>query len=80
MTKFKEIIGLLILPIIVLGTYLAVYIIWRLLGLPVDDSVANMILEKFSKLGLGVVLVGAFLEGFFIVGQYFPGGAIVFWE
>ncbi|MBU1039302.1 VTT domain-containing protein [Patescibacteria group bacterium] len=78
MTKFKEIIGLLILPIIVLSTYLVVYVIWRLLGLPVDESVANMILEKFSELGLWVVFLGAFLEGFFIVGQYFPGGVIIF--
>lgn len=78
MPRFKDILALLILPIIVIGAYLIVYIIWRMLNLPTNEAAASLIMEKFSQYGLWLVFIGALLEGFLVVGQYFPGGAIIF--
>jgi len=78
MPRFKDILALLILPIIVVGAYLMVYIIWRMFNLPTNEAAANLVMEKFSQYGLWLVFVGALIEGFFVLGQYFPGGAIIF--
>ncbi len=78
MPKFKDVLALLILPIIVVGTYLVIYIIWQMFNLPTNEAAANLVMEKFSQYGLWLVFVGALIEGFFILGQYFPGGAIIF--
>lgn len=61
-----------------MGIYLSMYIIWRLLDLPTDDQLLAVIKEWFGKYGLAIVFVGALIEGFLLLGQYFPGGFIIF--
>lgn len=77
-TKAKEIFKLLSIPLILLGFYLLVYVVYKFLGLPSDDQLLVIIKEWFAKYGLLIVFVGALIEGFLLLGQYFPGGFIIF--
>ena len=54
------------------------YVIWKLLGLPTDDKMVDIVKGSFEKYGLWIVFVGALIEGFLLLGQYFPGGTIIF--
>ena len=74
----KKLIGVLSVPCILLVLYLAFWLIWRLLDLPADESLIALIGEYFRRYGLWVVFVSSLIEGFFILGQYFPGGLVIF--
>lgn len=77
-TKVKEILKLLSIPLVLLGFYLLMYVAYEFLGLPSDDQLLVIIKEWFAKYGLLIVFVGALIEGFLLLGQYFPGGFIIF--
>lgn len=53
-------------------------VIWKLLKLPTDDQLIVIIKSAFEKYGLWIVFISAFVEGFLLLGQYFPGGTIIF--
>ena len=76
--KTKEILKLLSIPFILMGIYLSMYVVWKLLGLPSDDQLLEIVKDWFAKYGLWIVFVGALIEGFLLLGQYFPGGFIIF--
>ena len=76
--RTKEILKLLSIPLILMGIYLSMYIVWKFLGLPSDDQLLVIVKEWFSKYGLWIVFAGALIEGFLLLGQYFPGGFIIF--
>jgi membrane protein DedA with SNARE-associated domain len=77
-TKTKEILKLISIPAILMGIYLSMYIVWKVLGLPSNDQFLVIVKEWFGKYGLWIVFVGALIEGFLLLGQYFPGGFIIF--
>ena len=77
-TKTKEILKLLSIPLILMAIYLSMYIIWKVFELPTDGQLLPIVKEWFGEYGLGVVFIGALIEGFLLLGQYFPGGFIIF--
>jgi membrane protein DedA with SNARE-associated domain len=77
-SSFKEILKLLSIPLILLAIYLSMYIIWKVLGLPTDEQMLIVVREWFLKYGLSIVFISALIEGFLLLGQYFPGGFIIF--
>lgn len=61
-----------------MAVYLSMLFIWNLLNLPKGDELISIIKEYFNKYGILVVFISALIEGFLFIGQYFPGGTIVF--
>ncbi|MBP7708048.1 VTT domain-containing protein [Candidatus Pacearchaeota archaeon] len=76
--KVKTYLGLISIPISLLVAYLILIIIWNLFNLPSGENMVLLIKDYFTKYGLITVFIGALIEGFFLVGQYFPGGFIIF--
>ncbi len=77
--RIKEIVKLLAVPLGLLSIYLSAYLIWQLLGLPSSsEELLPLIRTWFVTYGLWVVFFGALIEGFLLLGQYFPGGFVVF--
>ncbi len=77
-TKTKTMLKLLSIPLILLTVYLLVYMTWQILGLPTDDELLVIVREWFASYGLWVVFISAIIEGFLLLGQYFPGGFVIF--
>ncbi len=76
--KAKEILKLLSIPLILIGIYLSMYLVWKVLNLPTDDQLLIIVREWFVRYGLWIVFISALIEGFLLLGQYFPGGFIIF--
>jgi len=76
--KIKEYIKLLYIPLSLLVAYFLMILIWKLIGLPEGDNLVKIITNFFNNYGLLVVFIGALIEGFFLLGQYFPGSTIIF--
>lgn len=76
--KAKEILKIAAVPLILLGFYLLVTLLWKTLNLPAENELIELIQSFFGRYGLWVVFTGAFIEGFLLLGQYFPGGTIIF--
>ena len=74
----KDFLKTISIPLILVGVYLSMYAIWKILGLPSDDAMLPIVKEYFVHYGLIVVFVSALIEGFFLLGQYFPGGFVIF--
>ena len=72
------ILRLIALPLILLVIYLTMAAIWLWLGLPIDDALIAVVRGWFDHYGLWIVFVGALIEGFLLLGQYFPGSFIIF--
>lgn len=77
-SRMKDISRLLSIPFILLAIYLLIASVWRLANLPSDSELQTIIKDYFNHYGLWVVFVGALIEGFLLLGQYFPGGFIIF--
>ncbi len=78
MNPVKTLLKLLLAPLTLLGIYLLVVLVWGLAGLPSDDRLLLIIQGYFAKYGLWIVFAGALIEGFLLLGQYFPGGFVIF--
>lgn len=74
----KEIMGLLLAPLILFVAYLSLILIWRIIGLPPTDELINIVKDFFNKYGLIVIFISAIIEGVLLLGQYFPGGFVIF--
>lgn len=76
--RFKEILKILSIPLVLTVIYLSMYVVWKLFNLPSDDQLLIIVREWFATYGLWIVFVSALIEGFLLLGQYFPGGFIIF--
>ncbi len=74
----KNIIKILSAPLALLAAYLFVLLLWRILGLPKEDLLIETTKNWFNHYGLWVVFTSAVLEGTLILGQYYPGGLVIF--
>jgi len=74
----KDILKLLIIPFILLATYFIVLLIWVAFSLPSAEKLTEIVADYFDTYGLWIIFVSALIEGFFILGQYFPGSTIIF--
>lgn len=54
------------------------YLVWKVLNLPTDDQLLIIVRDWFARYGLWIVFISALIEGFLLLGQYFPGGFIIF--
>lgn len=76
--KLKESLKILAIPIAFIFIYLIIYFLWKFFELPSQDQMIVIVEEWFSKYGLLLVFIGALVEGLLLVGNYFPGGFIIF--
>lgn len=77
-TNFLYVIKILSVPLVLITAYLLMYVVWKLLGLPSDSALISLLQGIFERYGLWVVFISALVEGFMLLGQYFPGGTIIF--
>lgn len=77
-TTLKKVLKVISIPLTLLVIYFSMYVVWKLFGLPTDSELLMIVKDYFARYGLHVVFVGALIEGFFLLGQYFPGGFIIF--
>ena len=71
-------IKLFLIPGVLLAIYLLMALVWWLMGWPSGDKLIDLVKGYFRQYGLWIVFIGALIEGFFLLGQYFPGGTIIF--
>ncbi len=74
----KSLVAVIVTPSIFLVLSIAYMLIWRAFGLPVGDALVAAITEFFARYGLWVVFVSSVLESALLLGNYFPGGVIIF--
>ena len=65
-------------PLILLAFYLSLWGVWSLFDLPQDAELIEVINRYFAQHGLWVLFLAAVIEGALILGQYFPGGFVIF--
>lgn len=76
--KRKDILELLLIPIVFLLAYLVIHFIWSIFDLPGREVIISSIRTWFSNYGLIFVFVSALIEGLLLFGNYFPGGLVIF--
>ena len=65
-------------PLILIAVFASLVLIWRILDLPPDDVLIQMVTGYFMKYGLVTVLLASIIEGMLLVGVYIPGGMVIF--
>lgn len=66
------------MPITLLILYFSVLLILKLFNLPDEEKIIKMVTDFINQYGLIVVFISAVLEGLLLIGNYFPGGAVIF--
>lgn len=66
------------LPLVFLGVFTSLFLLWRILNLPSDEELVEIIRGWFNQYGLWIVLVSAIIEGMLLVGWYYPGSMVIF--
>ena len=78
MRSIRELVKILSIPLFFAAVYLSFLVIWKIFNLPQGGELLPIIRRYFESFGLIVIFVSALIEGFLILGQYFPGGFIIF--
>ena len=65
-------------PLILIAVFASLILIWKILKLPPDDVLIQMVTGYFMKYGLVTVLLASIIEGMLLVGIYIPGGMVIF--
>jgi len=76
--KVREYLKLLTIPLVLMGIYLTMVLVWEIFSLPSTDELIVIVTDYFSRYGLWIVFFSALIEGVLLLGQYFPGGFIIF--
>lgn len=76
--KLKNFLKLISVPLGLLLMYLSLVLIWKIFDLPPEDQLLEIVKGYFATYGLWIVFFGALIEGFLLLGNYFPGGFIIF--
>ncbi len=77
-SKLKHILALISIPLVLAVIYTSVMILWKVFHLPSDAEMLVLVKSYFAHYGLWIVFVCAIIEGFLLLGQYFPGGFVIF--
>ncbi|MES2471044.1 MAG: VTT domain-containing protein [Patescibacteria group bacterium] len=64
-------------PLIYLGLFLLLSLVWWAFSMPEPQYVFNYILNLFDTHGLMIVGLAAFIEGLVLINIYFPGSAVI---
>ena len=67
--KIKEILKYISIPLILMGIYLLMYIIWKVSSLPEENELILIVKEWFTKYWLWIIFIGALIV--FLVKKYF---------
>lgn len=76
--KIKEIAHLLVVPFSILALAIMLSFIWSKLQISQPEELLQDLLSSFNEFSLPVLFLIALIEGFLVVGQYFPGSFIIF--
>jgi len=76
--NLKGYLKLLIIPTTLFVIYLTMILLWKIFLFPSPEELVIIIQDYFDKYGLIVVFFSALIEGVLLLGQYFPGGFIIF--
>jgi len=76
--RIKEILKLSTIPLVLMGIYLSMIFLWKLFSFPPPEELVIIVSSYFEKYGLLIVFIAALIEGVLLIGQYFPGGFIIF--
>jgi membrane-associated protein len=76
--RVKELLRIISVPLTFLVIYLTMILFWKLFGLPSPEELVSIITGYFDRYGLLVIFLSSLIEGFLLLGQYFPGGFVIF--
>lgn len=76
--NYKNILKALSIPFTLLALSLAYNLLWDILGWPKGDKLIAVVTDFFNHYGLWMVFVCSILESALLVGNFFPGGVIIF--
>jgi membrane protein DedA with SNARE-associated domain len=78
--KYKNFLIAISLPLTILTMSLLYHILWTILGWPKGDELILIIKNFFKEYGLWMVFFSSILESAVILGNYFPGGVVIFFS
>lgn len=78
--NYRKLFKSLSLPLIILGMLLLLSFLGKYLSLPTPEDLVNKVIKEFGELKVWAVFLIALIEGFLFLGQYFPGGMIIFFS
>jgi len=64
-------------PLAVLAVFGLLYVIWRALDLPPEETMAQIAKTYLDRYGVVIIFVSAYLEGLLLIGWYFPGNLVI---
>jgi len=67
---------LLIIPVVILATFIILALLYRALGLPSAEDFLSAARGYYQQYGLWVVFIGALAEGLLLINWYLPGSAV----
>ncbi len=76
--NLKNILKALSIPFTILALSLGYQLLWNYLRWPKGDDLIALIIDFFNHYGLWVVFISSILESALLVGNFFPGGAVIF--
>lgn len=76
--KIKSFLRLISVPLSLFVLYFLFLIIWKIFNLPPQDELILILKQWFALYGMPFLFFCAIIEGFFVLGSYFPGGVVIF--
>ncbi|MEK9158287.1 MAG: VTT domain-containing protein [Patescibacteria group bacterium] len=76
--RIKNIWKIVGLPMVCLAVVLSLWAVWKILDLPPQDELIEIIRKYFELYGYWIVFVSAIIEGMLLVGWYYPGSLVIF--
>lgn len=74
----KNILKVIAIPSILFIAYLSLRALWLIFDLPPEDELLRTLVAFINQYGLIIIFVAALIEGLLLIGNYFPGGAVIF--
>lgn len=74
----KDLIDTFKIPLIIVALVVIYHFAWAALDLPDGSDLVKLVDNLFDRYGMAIVLVASILEGVLLVGNYFPGGLVIF--
>ncbi len=76
--KKPAILKLLAIPLTIILLYVLLALFERIFHFSSRDMFLGFLMKQFDRHGYWLVFVAALIEGFFIIGNWFPGGVVIF--
>lgn len=76
--EFYSILRLLAVPLLVISLFLLLTLAERFFHFSLKDSLVLFMKERFEQHGYWLIFLSALIEGVLILGEYYPGGFIIF--